>query len=169
MKSIVAFLAILMLISCNSFDEKEALNPVVLSETDLKLYEDLNRKVTIDLNKIRELVKTLNYSQDTTFLNTTTYNLYKIDQKKYEPTIEALKKRNIYKDDINTNSNGTIEFRLKEIYDESNLPHFIYVHSLVFNSDVAYTSPYSGEIEIKKDSVINEGCRYIIYRSHVGH
>ena len=80
-----------------------------------------------------------------------------------------MKSRNIYKYEINTNFNGTLEFRLKEIYDERNLPHFIYVHSLVFNSEAGYTQPYSGAIEVKKDSVINDSCRYIIYRAQEGH
>jgi hypothetical protein len=122
-----------------------------------------------DLTLIRKEAKTLNYAPDTTFLGTNSYYLYQIDKKSYEPLIEKLKTRNIYIDDINTTYDGTLEFRLKENTDERNLPHFSYTHSLVYKPGAQYIPPYSGQIEVLKDSILNEKWSYIYYKAQVGH
>jgi hypothetical protein len=111
----------------------------------------------------------LNYDTDTTFLGTNSYYLYQIDRKRYEPIIKQLKTRNIYIDDINTSYEGTLEFRLKENTDQRSLPHFNYVHTLVFNPGTEYIPPYYGQIEVLKDSTLNEKWSYIYFKAQVGH
>lgn len=132
------------------------------------MYDKLKSEILSNLVRIRKEMKALS-SADTTYLGTNSYYLYRIDKGRYEPIISKLKAQGVYVDAINTSAKGTLEFRLKESTDQSNLPHFNYTHSLVFNSGSGYKPPYSGMIEVLKDSAINKDWRYVYYKAQVGH
>jgi hypothetical protein len=152
-----------------AFNQASSDKLVSLTPEDLNLYNNLKNQMLSDLVRIRKEMKSLNFAPDTTFLGTNSYYLYKIDKSRYEPIISKLKTKNIYVDDINTSYNGTLEFRLKESMDESELSHFSYTHSLVFNAGPGYKPPYSGMIEVLIDSAINKDWRYVYYKAQVGH
>lgn len=142
---------------------------VKLSQEDMGLYISLKNQILIDLVWIRAEMKKLSFASDTTYLFTNSYYLYQIDKDRYEPIILKLKRKNIYVDQINTSYDGTLEFRLKEFTDQRDLPHFSYTHSLVFNAKPEYMPPYSGTVEVLKDSAIGKDWRYIYYKAQVGH
>ncbi len=171
MKLFIVLSILTSLTSCefSTFNQVSSDNLVLLSQEDLNLYSNLKNEILSDLPRIRKEMKPLNYASDTTYLSTNSYYLYQINKSKYEPIISRLKQKNIYVDGINTSYNGTLEFRIKENTDQRNLPHFSYIHSLVFNSGNGYNPPYSGTIEVLKDSAINKDWRYVYYKVQVGH
>jgi hypothetical protein len=153
----------------SAFNQTSSDKLVELTQEDMTLYNNLKNEILSDLFRIRKEMKQLSFTPDTTYLSTNSYYLYQIDKNKYEPIISKLKRKNIYVDDINTSYKGTLEFRLKESTDQRDLPHFSYTHFLVFNAGSGYKPPYSGTIEVLKDSAINKDWRYIYYKAQVGH
>ena len=166
--TILIFFAAFTSCKSSAFSQTSSDKLVALSQEDMNLYDKLKNEILFDLVRIRKEMKALS-SADTTYLGTNSYYLYRIDKGRYEPIISKLKAKGIYVDDINTSSKGTLEFRLKESTDQSNLPHFNYTHLLVFNSGSGYKPPYSGMIEVLKDSAINKDWRYVYYKAQVGH
>ncbi len=151
-----------------TFSQADSNKLVILAQEDMNLYTSLKNEILTDLVRIRKEAQLSNSNPDTTYQSTDSYHLYQIDKGRYEPIISKLERKYIYVDDINTSYDGMIEFRLKEMTDQRDLPFFRYTYALVFNSEDSYT-PYSGLSEVLKDSAINKDWRYIYYKVQVGH
>ena len=158
------------LLSCSSeqsdlegFDKK-----VQLEKEDFKNFNELKNQLLVDLIEIRKISKKMT-SADTTFLSTNNHYLFQINKDIYQPILKKLQDKEIFKGTINTSHNGTLIFTLKERFDDTNLPHFIYSHDLVWNAKPDFSPPYSGTIEVLLDSNIDENWKYVYYRAQVGH
>lgn len=160
------FFVVYFTTSCTNFSRKSADKPVYLSKSDLALYDGFKSNLLTDLKLLDSLHG--NWYGDMFITHTNSYYLYQIDKQRYEPIVSELKRRGIYIDAIEIANSRTIHFRLKEVVNDSHLPHICYGHSLIFDSPEEYSPPYSIH-EVLKDSVISPKWRYIYSVSQVGH
>ena len=148
----------------NKFDQVESNKFVKLSNKDFKELDKLRLLILDNLDIIIIQAKKMN-AIHSGVITISPYVLKDLD-KEFKTILNNI--RIIEKTDrIRIKINGKkLEFGIKERFDESKLPHYVYVHKLVWTEKASFEDPNA---VILKDSLVMSNWHYIYSKYQVGH
>ncbi len=163
---IIIFCSLAIGLSCQSKKESNIVFDIKkLTQENIGCYNKLRNEISIDFKYLYDEAKKNDYSINPNYLLTSTVHLYKLNKEKYEPIITKLKNADIYENSVHLGLNETYIFTLQN----ETLNDTLHSHILIYNPPQDFFPPFSGQIEVINDSLINQNWKYLYFKVRIGH